>query len=45
VYAALEKRRILVRYFRSPLVADSLRITVGTDAEVDTFLHALQELL
>jgi histidinol-phosphate aminotransferase len=45
VYEALEKRRILVRYFRIPMVADSLRITVGTDAEVDALLHALQELL
>jgi histidinol-phosphate aminotransferase len=45
VYEALEKRRILVRYFRGPLVADSLRVTVGTDAEVETFLQALRELL
>jgi histidinol-phosphate aminotransferase len=45
VYEALEKRRILVRYFPAPLVADSLRITVGTDAEVEAFLRALRELL
>jgi histidinol-phosphate aminotransferase len=45
VYEALEKRRILVRYFRGPLVADSLRVTVGTDAEVEAFVRALRELL
>jgi histidinol-phosphate aminotransferase len=45
VYEALEARRILVRYFRSPLVRDSLRVTVGTDAEVEAFLTTLQELL
>ena len=45
VYEALEKRRILVRYFRGPLVADSLRVTVGTDAEVGAFLRALRDLL
>ncbi len=45
VYEALEKRRILVRYFGSSLVADSLRVSVGKDAEVDTFLHALRDLL
>ncbi len=45
VYEALEKRRILVRYFRAPLVADFLRVTVGTDAEVETFLRVLRELL
>jgi histidinol-phosphate aminotransferase len=45
IYEALEKRRILVRYFRGPLVADSLRVTVGTDAEIDAFIQALRELL
>jgi histidinol-phosphate aminotransferase len=45
VYEALEKRRILVRYFRGPLVADSLRVSVGTDAEVEAFLRALRELV
>jgi histidinol-phosphate aminotransferase len=45
VYEALEKRRILVRYFRAPLVADSLRVSVGTDDEVTAFLRALRELV
>jgi histidinol-phosphate aminotransferase len=45
VFEALEKRRILVRYFRGPLVKDSLRVTVGTDAEVEAFVRALRELL
>jgi histidinol-phosphate aminotransferase len=45
IYEALEQRRILVRYFRGPLVADSLRVTVGTDAEVEAFVHALRDLL
>jgi histidinol-phosphate aminotransferase len=45
VYEALEQRRILVRYFSSPHVADSLRVTVGTDDEVEAFLDALRALL
>ena len=45
IHEALEKRRILVRYFRDPLVADAIRVTVGTDAEVETFLRALRTLL
>jgi histidinol-phosphate aminotransferase len=45
VYEALEKRRILVRYYRGPLVVDSLRVTVGTDTEVEAFVQALRELL
>ena len=44
-FEALEKHRILVRYFRGPLVQDSLRISIGTDAEMETCLHALRELL
>lgn len=46
VYEELEKRRILVRYFGSiPMIADSLRVTVGTDEEVDAFVKALKEIL
>jgi histidinol-phosphate aminotransferase len=45
IYEALEKRRILVRYFRGPSVADSLRVTVGTDAEIEAFVGALRDLL
>ena len=45
VFEALEQRRILVRYFRGPLVQDSLRVTVGMDTEVETFVRTLQVLL
>ena len=38
VYEALKQRRILVRYFATPELRDALRITVGTDAEVDALL-------
>ena len=42
VYEALKARKILVRYFDTPRLADCLRITVGTDAEIDALLTALQ---
>ena len=45
VHQALEERRILVRYFNAPLVADSLRVTIGTDEEMTTFTEALKTLL
>jgi histidinol-phosphate aminotransferase len=46
VFEALEQRGILVRYFgTSPMIADSLRVTVGTDEEVDAFLASLKEIL
>ena len=45
LYAQLKERRILVRYFATPpRLADCLRISVGTDAEIDALLAALEEL-
>ena len=45
LYAELKERRILVRYFASPpRLADCLRISVGTDAEIAALLAALKEL-
>lgn len=43
--AELRSRGILVRYFDEPGARDSIRISVGTDAEVDALLAALGELL
>ncbi|HWE35769.1 MAG TPA: histidinol-phosphate transaminase [Isosphaeraceae bacterium] len=45
VYEALKARKILVRLMRYPGHADGLRITVGTDAEIDRLLEALGEIL
>ncbi|HVO24440.1 MAG TPA: histidinol-phosphate transaminase [Candidatus Margulisiibacteriota bacterium] len=44
VYAGLKARGILVRYFPTPELADALRITVGTDEEVDALLAALDDV-
>ncbi|WP_087688154.1 histidinol-phosphate transaminase [Pandoraea sp. PE-S2R-1] len=43
--AALRERAIIVRHFKSARVAQFLRITVGTDAECETFTDALKEVL
>ncbi len=40
-YEALKERKILVRLMRYPGHSDGLRVTVGTDDEVDRFLGAL----
>ena len=45
VARALAARDILVRYFAVPGLRDALRITVGTDAEVDALLAALGETM
>jgi histidinol-phosphate aminotransferase len=37
----LKERGVLVRYFDTPELRDSLRITVGTSEEIDTLLAAL----
>lgn len=41
----LRERGILVRYFAMRLLDDGLRITVGTDAQVDALLEALGEFV
>ncbi len=44
VFEALYARKILVRYFSDPLLAHGMRITVGTDGEIDRLLAALGEI-
>ena len=44
VYEALFARKILVRHFSDPLLKHGLRISVGTEAEMEALLAALQEI-
>jgi len=43
VFEALRRRSIVVRYWPGPQLGEYLRITIGTDAQVDRLLAALQE--
>jgi histidinol-phosphate aminotransferase len=45
LYESLKARKILVRYTNYPGYGDGLRVSVGTDAEIDTVLGALKTLL
>jgi histidinol-phosphate aminotransferase len=45
VYRGLKDRNILVRYFRYERHGEGLRISVGTDSEIDQLLAALREML
>jgi histidinol-phosphate aminotransferase len=45
LYEQLKERRILVRYFAQRRLEDCLRISIGTDEEIDTFLGVLEGLL
>jgi histidinol-phosphate aminotransferase len=44
-YRFLKERGILIRYFPARLLDDGIRVTVGTDAEVNALLAALKEYL
>jgi histidinol-phosphate aminotransferase len=45
LYLALKERGILVRHFGAPRLKDYNRITIGSDAEMDTLIATLKELL
>ena len=45
IFTALRERGIIVRYFNKPKIDQYLRISVGTDEEMDELLAALAEIL
>lgn len=45
VQDALRERGILVRHFDAPRIADYLRISIGTDEQMDKTIAALKEIL
>lgn len=44
IYQELKQRKILIRYIDQPRLDDCLRITVGTDEEIDALLDNLAEI-
>lgn len=45
IYEELKRRRILVRYMNYPEWGDGLRITVGTDEQIDQLLDNLRAII
>ena len=45
IFAALRERGIFIRYFKLPRIDNYLRITVGTDEQMDRLIDALRDLL
>lgn len=45
LFQELKKQRIYVRYFQKPRIDHYLRITIGTDAEMDRLLSFLHEFV
>ncbi len=44
VWRGLRERKILTRYFRNRGIADCIRVSVGTDADMDAFLAAMKDV-
>ena len=45
LFAKLREKGVLVRYFKKPRINDFLRISVGTDEEMDALLAAIKEII
>lgn len=45
LFKALRERKIYVRYWNKPRIDDYLRITIGTEEQMDIMLSALREIL
>jgi len=45
LFTALRERGIIVRYFDRPRIDDYLRISIGTEEQIDELLAALEELI
>ena len=45
IFQELRNRRIYVRYFDKPLIDNYLRITVGTEEELDKLVAALERIV
>ena len=45
LFSELKKMRIFVRWWDKPVIRDYLRISIGTDAEMDCLITALSEVI
>lgn len=45
LFEELKARGILVRYFRKPRIDNFLRVSIGTDEEMDSFLKAVSDIV
>ncbi|GGG14958.1 histidinol-phosphate transaminase [Paenibacillus abyssi] len=45
IFLALREKAILVRYFNKPRINNFLRVTIGTDAEMEEFVRAISEIV
>ncbi len=44
IYSMLKEKGILVRYFKKPRIDNYLRVSIGTDEEMESFIKAIKEI-
>jgi histidinol-phosphate aminotransferase len=45
IFDYLREKHIFVRWFDKPRISNYLRVTIGTDAEMDRLFEALKEVI
>ena len=45
IYDELRKRKIYVRYFNKPRINNYIRITIGTDDQMNILIEALKDIV
>ncbi len=45
IFSKLKKRKIYVRYWNKPIICNYLRISIGTDEEMDRLFEALEDII
>ena len=45
IYFKLREKGILVRYFKSKLIDNYIRVTIGTDDEMNTFIETIKKII
>ena len=45
IFEKLKEKKIFVRYFETPLIDNYLRVTIGTDEQMDKLFDALKEIV
>ncbi|MEV5029777.1 histidinol-phosphate transaminase [Paenibacillus sp. LPE1-1-1.1] len=45
IFQQLRDKGVLVRYFDQPRIDEYLRVSIGTDDEIDAFIRALEEIV
>lgn len=45
LFSELKEKGVLVRYFDKPRINNYLRITIGTDSEMDTLIEKIKEII